>query len=108
MALVFSYKCFNKAFFSGVDANNALCWASEDGHLDIVKYLVEHGANIHASNDGLLCLASYHRHLDIVKYLVDQGANIHANNILSIDSRYQKHLIVPKIKNIDMSGIIRG
>ena len=69
MALVFSYKCFNKAFFSGVDANNALCWASEDGHLDIVKYLVEHGANIHFNN--ALSWALEYGHLDVVKYLVN-------------------------------------
>ena len=64
----------------------ALRYASENGHLDVVKYLVEFkpdGANIHAQNDDALRWASNNDHLDIVKYLVElkpDGANIHAND----------------------------
>ena len=47
---------------------------------DIVKYLIEHGANIHANNDAALGTSAAAGHLSIVKYLVEHGANIHANN----------------------------
>lgn len=49
--------------------DSALRWASARGHLDIVKYLIEHGANIHAGNDLALHLASHYEHLEIVEYL---------------------------------------
>ena len=60
--------------------NTALCVSSENGHLDIVKYLVENGADInkysyHLNNeDNVTCLASENGHLEIVKYLVENGA----------------------------------
>ncbi len=46
------------------------------GHLDIVKYLVEKGANISAREDDALRAAAANGHLDIVRYLVEKGANI--------------------------------
>jgi ankyrin repeat protein len=60
--------------------NVTLCWVSENGHLQIVKYLVENGADIHAINDRPLRSASKHGYLEIVKYLVENGANIHAKD----------------------------
>ena len=62
------------------DKDNALIEASSGGHLDIVKYLVENGADIHAENDYALIWASNYGHLEVVKYLVENGANIHAEN----------------------------
>ena len=49
------------------------------GKIEVVKFLVEKGANIHADNDYA------HReyslfHIDIVKFLVENGADIHVNN----------------------------
>lgn len=46
------------------------------GNLDIIKYLVEHGADIHIAHDFPLREASERGYLDIVKYLVEKGANI--------------------------------
>ncbi len=54
--------------------------ASQNGHLDVVKYLIEKGADIHAWNDAALRLASQNGHLDVVKYLIEKGADIHAWN----------------------------
>jgi hypothetical protein len=48
--------------------------------LETIKYLVEHGANIHACNDVALRYAAYYGNFDIVKYLVEHGANIHVLN----------------------------
>jgi len=58
----------------------ALRWAAESGHLEVVKYLVENGANIHAKDNWALCWAARNGHLKIVKYLVENGADIHADN----------------------------
>ena len=62
----------------------ALRWSSLKGHLEVVKYLVENGANIHANNDHALRLASLKGYLEVVTYLVEQGANVHANNDLAL------------------------
>jgi len=43
--------------------------AAESGHLDVVKYLVEKGADVHADDDGALRWAAESGHLDVVKYL---------------------------------------
>ena len=58
--------------------DSALRWASENGHLEVVKYLVEHGADIHANDDLALRWASENGHIKVVKYLVEHGADIHA------------------------------
>ena len=50
--------------------DEALRYAAERGHLEIVKYLVEEcGANVHAKDDYALHLAADRGHLGIVKYL---------------------------------------
>ena len=49
-------------------------------NLNMVKYLVEQGADIHVNNEEPLNNACYKNDLDIVKYLVENGADIHVNN----------------------------
>jgi len=58
--------------------NFALRYSAEHGHLDVVKYLVEQGADIHAYDDEALRGSACNGHLDVVKYLVELGADIHA------------------------------
>ena len=58
----------------------ALRCAADNGHLDVVKYLVEHGADIHAKDDFALFCAVDSGHTDIVKYLAKHGADVHACN----------------------------
>ncbi len=67
----------------GANTNNdyALRLASQGGHLDIVKYLINAGADIHGNDDFALRWASNNGHLEVVKYLVElkpDGAKIHA------------------------------
>ena len=64
---------------NGADYTNALRLASREGHLEIVKLLIENGANINAKdNDGETALmgASYNGHLEVVKYLIENGADV--------------------------------
>ena len=57
-----------------------LIGAAMDGHLDVVKSLVEQGANLHAENEEALTSASANGHFDVVKYLVEHGADFHVND----------------------------
>ena len=53
--------------------------AALEGHLPVVKYLVEHGADVNCKpEDGASCLlmAVQYNHIDIATYLLDHHANI--------------------------------
>ena len=58
--------------------DDALIAAADKGHIEIVKYLLEKGANIHAKSDEAVGDASRNGNLEMVKLLVDSGADIHA------------------------------
>ena len=56
-------------------------FASSEGHIDIVRILLEHGADADAHNKfGLTVLtsASYKGHTEIVQILLEYGANVDA------------------------------
>lgn len=86
------------ALFKGADIHaeddNALKWASEKGHLDVVKYLVKHGSDINAEHNYALVHASQNGHLDVVKYLVENGANI--NDLALRRTKQNRHSEVVK------------
>ena len=48
--------------------------------INVIKMLVENGADIHANNDAALRHAAYRGHLEVVKYLVEKGADIRVIN----------------------------
>jgi len=52
--------------------------APKIGNLDIIKYIVKAGGNIHAGSEHALRNAAKHGHLDVVKYLVECGADVNA------------------------------
>lgn len=49
--------------------NNSLIEASKNGHLDVVKSLINAGADVHAFNDYAFRVASLYGHEKIVKFL---------------------------------------
>jgi len=61
-----------------IDEELTLKWASENGHLEIVELMIEHVANIHARRECALKWASNNGHFEIVKLLLEHGANVHA------------------------------
>jgi len=53
-----------------------LLWAAENGHLDIVKLLIKHGANVHVNGDWSLRDAIGNGHLEIAKHLIKHRIDI--------------------------------
>jgi len=77
------------------DNDYALCWASYYGHLPVVQFLVQHGADVHACNDYALRWASNYGHLPVVQFLVQHGADVHAENDDALRcASYNGHLAV--------------
>ena len=65
------------------NGSTALALAANQGKLDVVKYLIGHGAKIdEKNNNGYTALinATYKGHLDIVKCLVGAGAKLDEKN----------------------------
>ncbi|KAL5509633.1 hypothetical protein EMCRGX_G005033 [Ephydatia muelleri] len=72
--------------------------ASGKGHLDVVKTLLEAGANINQVNKNgcsPLYTASRHGHLDVVKTLLEAGANINQATKAALVERLYLHLQDP-------------
>lgn len=63
------------------DNHKAVRIAAECGSLEILKYLHGKGADIHVSNDQSLRDACQCGHLEVVKYLVENKANLNAYNL---------------------------
>jgi hypothetical protein len=66
-------------FYNPEDSKNALHIAAEEGHLEIVRELLDHGAEIESivkgSKETALLLAARELHLHVIQYLIERGAN---------------------------------
>lgn len=62
----------------------ALKVSATNGNLELVKFLVENGADIHAENETTLINSILNENLDIVKFLIENGAVIDGNDSLSV------------------------
>jgi ankyrin repeat protein len=52
--------------------------AASNGHLEVVQWLYDHGADIRADNDYAVRWAAAMGHLEVVQWLHEHGADIHA------------------------------
>lgn len=80
--------------------NGALFNACQKGQFEIVKYLINKGADLQDEdecNDNALSYACEGGYLNIVKYLVSQGANIRFQDYLALNTAcYYGHLNIVK------------
>jgi ankyrin repeat protein len=75
----------------------ALREASRGGYLEILKYLVDKGADIHTNYDAALRFASSKGHLEIVKYLIEKGLDPHVGDDAALEEAMEgKHWDVVK------------
>lgn len=80
-----------------IDENCGIILASENGHLNAVKFLVEKGADIKAQNNLAVILACANGKIDIVKYLTLLGADITAqDNIAMRLAKFNGHTDIIK------------
>ena len=64
--------------------NYPIRFASDNGHYDIVKLLIENGADVSSKNNYAIRLASRNGHYDIVELLIENGADVTDNDNYSI------------------------
>jgi hypothetical protein len=62
--------------------------------LEIVKYLVENGADINYNDRESLRSAIYNDNFEIVKFLVEKGADVNANRVLELAAENGNYEIV--------------
>ena len=63
------------------DKCTALHLAAANGHVDVVKVLIQNGADVNAVDEykfTALHLAARHGHVDIAKVLIENGADVNA------------------------------
>lgn len=58
--------------------DRSLCVAANEGHTEIVKVLLDNGANIHVGDDNPLFRACSNGKFNTVKLLLEKGADLHA------------------------------
>jgi len=77
---------FDNVNFRDYDRRTALHVASSEGHLDVVKYLVQKGAHVNRTDrwgGSPLDDAHRHRHTDVARYLRSRGARTGSFNLTS-------------------------
>ncbi|XP_062575328.1 ankyrin repeat domain-containing protein 50-like [Saccostrea cucullata] len=77
--------------------------ASGQGHIEVIKFLVDHEANVNllnSSRDSPLCCAVGNRQLSVVEYLVEHGANVNQAIDIAIEVG-QEHILDFMLKHLN-------
>ena len=94
---------------ANADNENALYESLLKGHVDIIEYLIDNGADINYNNDELLINAIEDNNLKMVKLLLVFGADINARNsfplLTAIENQTVKMVrLLVDDKNIDLNN----
>lgn len=54
-----------------IRGDQALMFAAQNGHLNVIKYLIANGANVYSRRGKVLQQAIEHGHINVVRYLVE-------------------------------------
>jgi hypothetical protein len=76
-----------------VNEDYALRLSSFDGHIEVVKFLIEKGANIHARDDYALRYSSLENYTKIVKFLLNSDLEYFSKDQRAIDI-VKKHKLI--------------
>ena len=85
---VFASKCININYTNPHTGNQLIHDACTGNRLDVVKYLVEHGADVNCVNKrrerpiNYACGKNGDKALELVKYLVENGADIYVDGLI--------------------------
>lgn len=60
--------------------NGPICFAAKKGHYELVKFLIDKGADVHAHREYSLIHAIEGGYYDVVKLLLDAGADVSARD----------------------------
>src|SRR5260221_9461896 len=87
------FKWLSLLYLEKIYNNYFLIPSSASGNIEIVKYLLDNGTNIHHKRDKALIIASRFGHTETVKLLLDKGANIHAINDCALKRAAENNFI---------------
>jgi hypothetical protein len=95
------------------DKDSILCLAVSlplNRNMDIIKFLIEEGADIHTEDDYPLRHACWSRNSKIMEFLIEKGANIHVNNdeiIKTADERDMMDVIGKYFSKIHIKEVLK-
>jgi ankyrin repeat protein len=84
--------------------------SSYSGKIEVVKILVEYGANIHAHDDLAFRYSSRNGNIETVEYLIEKGSNIHADGDYAVkkSSKYGHIEVVKFLINSDLDYFVNN
>jgi len=88
------------------DGHSVLIHAISKSTIEMVEFLLNHGANPNSVNDHLVGLPLHfalHRDYDVVKLLIDHGANVNAQNIFG---NFGLHVAVLNPRSLNMVRLL--
>jgi hypothetical protein len=80
--------------------------AAASGYIEIIKYLIENGANIHAQDDEALKWLVGGGPLDAIEYLVDHGANVRVIKLEELTSDKDRNVLNILLKGLSTQELM--
>lgn len=87
----FLNNCGNDQAKDGYGKEPLVCIAAERGHVECLRLLVEHDANLNAENSegySPIFIAANRNNIDMMKYLIEHGVDIHSTGSRPVSWSY--------------------